>query len=106
MGVYKQAIQQLAPDARFSFNSNIENYESLVWKDESTPPSKDSVEELVNELKPAWDKWASDRKDAYPSIEEQLDMLWRSMDNGEIPGKGSRWHEHIRQVKANTPKPE
>lgn len=106
MGAYKQAVKQLAPNARFSFSSDTENYETLVWKDTSTKPSKESVENLVKKLQPVWDKWTTDRKAAYPSIESQLDMLWISMESGEIPGKGSRWHEHIRQAKANTPKPE
>jgi len=106
MGAYYQAFRQLAPDAKISFAGGVESYETVQWKSDTPCPDKESVENLVKELQPAWDKWEADRKSAYSTVEEQLDMLWRSMELGEIPGKGSRWHEHIRQAKANTPKPE
>jgi hypothetical protein len=107
MGVYRQALQQLRPNSRITFTSMEENYETLHWKDKTIEaPTKEEVEALVAELKPAWDKWAEDRPAAYPTVEDQLDMLWHMVNRGEQIVKGSVWHEAVRRAKANTPKPE
>ena len=39
----------------------------------------------------------------YPEIKEQLDMLWRAMDKGEIP-KAREWYDAIKRVKDANPK--
>ena len=106
MGIYKQAIEQLAPDTRFSFSSDVESYESLVWKDTTPQPTKDVVETKVSELRPQWNQWEIDRKSAYPTVEEQLDLLWHTVNNGQQIVQGSKWFEVIKQAKNNTPKPE
>jgi hypothetical protein len=107
MGVYRQALQQLRPTSKISFTSSVESYETLHWKDSDTnPPSKEEVEELVAVLQPAWDQWAEDRAAAYPTVEEQLDLLWHTINNGEQLLKGCNWFERIRQAKTSTPKPE
>lgn len=40
---------------------------------------------------------------AYPSLEEQLDMLWHGMNTGEIP-KTEPFYTTIKQVKDTYPK--
>lgn len=55
-------------------------------------------EEIDNEYKVK-------RKAKYPSIPDQLDMLWHLMDNEEIPGKGTDWYNTISDVKTKYPKP-
>jgi len=45
------------------------------------------------------------RVNEYPSIGNQLDMLWHMMDNETIPGKGSEWYNTILAVKQRHPKP-
>ena len=107
MGVYRQALEQLRPTSKISFSSSDENYETLRWKDPDTqPPTKDEVEALVTQLQPAWDQWEADRKAAYPSIENQLDMLWHTINNGQHLLPGCTWFETIKHVKTSTPKPE
>lgn len=49
--------------------------------------------------------WFGNRVNEYPSISDQLDMLWHSMDKGEIPGKGIPWYNAIKVVKETYPKP-
>lgn len=39
----------------------------------------------------------------YPSISEQLDLLWHAMDVGEIP-KATLWYNTIKSVKNKYPK--
>lgn len=43
------------------------------------------------------------RANAYPSIQNQLDMLWHAMDTGEIP-KATAWYNSIKAVKDTYPK--
>ena len=106
MGAYRQAFQQLAPGAKISF-SGPESYETIHWKSTTIEkPTKEAVEALVAELQPAWDQWAADRQAAYPSLEEQLDLLWHTINNGQTILPGCAWFERIRQAKENTPKPE
>lgn len=44
------------------------------------------------------------RKYAYPSVTNQLDMLWHMMDSEAIPGKGSDWYNAILAIKLQFPK--
>lgn len=62
---------------------------------------KQAEKEIQEELKVAY-KQA--RKKEYPSIGDQLDMLWHAMDKGEIP-KAQKWFEAIKAVKESHPKP-
>lgn len=106
MGAYRQAFQQLAPGAKISF-SGLESYETINWKLTTVEkPTKEAVESLVAELQPLWDQWETDRKSAYPSVEEQLDLLWHTVASGQAILPGCAWFERIRQAKNNTPKPE
>lgn len=41
---------------------------------------------------------------SYPPIGEQLDMLFKAMESGEIP-KAAEWFNTIKGVKAANPKP-
>lgn len=45
------------------------------------------------------------RAKTYPSLSDQLDMLWHMMDDETIPGKGSDWYNTIKAVKDQFPKP-
>ena len=41
---------------------------------------------------------------SYPSIGDQLDMLWHMMDDEIVPGKNSEWYNLIVEVKNQFPK--
>lgn len=43
------------------------------------------------------------RATAYPSISEQLDMLWHAMDRGEI-SVAREFYEAVKEVKEEFPK--
>jgi hypothetical protein len=43
------------------------------------------------------------RREEYPPVEEQLDMLWHAMDQGEIP-KAEPFYTTLQQVKQQYPK--
>jgi hypothetical protein len=48
-------------------------------------------------------KYAEDRATAYPSITDQLDMLWHAMDTGEIP-KSTIFYDINKSIKDKYPK--
>lgn len=49
--------------------------------------------------------YANARKKEYPSVEEQIDMLWHSMNDGLIP-KSEPFYSRIKEVKDKFPKPQ
>lgn len=59
------------------------------------PPPPQAVE-LPYDLK---------RARAYPTVTDQLDMLWHLMDDETLPGKGSTWYNIILEIKQAHPKP-
>jgi len=51
-------------------------------------------------------KWAKDRINEYPKIEDQLDMLWHELDIYGTIEKNGPWFKAIEAVKVKNPKPE
>lgn len=45
------------------------------------------------------------RADQYPELADQLDMLWHSMDSGQIP-KAEPFYSALKAVKEQYPKPQ
>ena len=43
------------------------------------------------------------RKAEYPSVQEQLDMLWHAMDQGQFP-KAEPFYSSIKRIKDRYPK--
>lgn len=77
------------------------NFEGLVWEDEENPPPSEEellskIEELKIEIE--LNKYKTLRKKEYPSIEDQLDLLYHKGYDG--------WKEEINKVKEKYPKPE
>ena len=52
-------------------------------------------------------KYFFDRKDLYPNVEEQLDMLFKDIDAGKFGAKGkdSNFYKTIKKIKDDNPKP-
>jgi hypothetical protein len=46
------------------------------------------------------------RSTAYPLLEDQLDSLWKDIENGIIPGRGGKFHVSIKKAKNSVPKPD
>lgn len=70
-------------------------------------PSIEEIRTKALELKQEIENtvYQRDRVKAYPSINDQLDMLWHMMDDGIIPGKDSDWYNSIKDIKDQFPKP-
>ena len=94
------ALISLRPGAAWSLNGD--DYSGLNWID--TIQSKPSYEECVAEmarLKADYDAKEYQRLRKYPTIQDQLDMLYWDKVNGT-----NNWQESIDSVKTQYPKPE
>lgn len=92
------ALVSLRPGAAWSLNGD--DYSGLNWID--TIQSKPSYEECVAEmarLKADYDAKEYQRLRKYPSIQDQLDMLyWDKVNNT------NNWQETIASIKEQYPK--
>jgi len=70
-----------------------------------TLPSQSIIDAKMLELQNAYDAKQYQRDRIYPSIGDQLDMLWHSIDrDGELKSKYYDFYEAIKAVKVKNPK--
>ena len=96
------AIKKLRPNARFV----LENNKFTQWWDPDglTAPSWDEVQEQFRKDADAFNAqhYARMRVKAYPSVGEQLDMLWHAIDS-DINLKDSEWFAELKNIKETYP---
>ena len=101
------AILKINPNAKVTVvGSDIDTCE-IQWLEGTTPISKADIEAKMNEManEPEQSAYAEQRRNAYPPIGDQLDMLWHSIDqNPELKQKYFNFYEAIKQVKVKYPK--
>lgn len=96
------AIKSLCPEAQFSIVDN--SYSKLTWLSPTIgQPSEIEIQLEISRLQELAElnEYKKIRKAAYPSIEEQLDMIYWDKVNGT-----NLWQESIDSVKQQYPKPE
>jgi len=96
------AIINLYPNgAKFVLEGN--SYSGLKWVDERPKPTEQELNDKIKELQDDYDskQYQRDRSTSYPSIQDQLDMIYWDRKNGT-----KTWEESIDKVKADNPKPE
>ena len=94
-----EAILSLNPKSEFVLTEN-----ELKWlSSDIKKPSDSEINAEVNRLQTEYEanKYQRDRADAYPSIQEQLDMQYWDAVNGT-----KKWQEAVAKVKTDNPKPE
>jgi hypothetical protein len=94
-----QAILKINPNAQANING--EDINQIEWLNGTTPISKNLILEKIKEIKKEYDskKYQRDRALTYPSIQEQLDMIyWDKINNT------TKWEEAINAVKIKYPK--
>jgi hypothetical protein len=97
--VFTEAVQNLLPNVPLHIDGT--EYENIHILDETkTKPSKEEVESEVERVRQYYQntEYQRDRASAYPSIEEQLDVLYHQGYDG--------WKASIDEVKDKYPKPE
>ena len=94
------ALVSLRPGATWSLNGD--EYSGLNWADkEQTMPTREECDAEMARLKAAYEakEYQRQRAKIYPSIAEQLDMLYWDKINGT-----NNWQEAIENVKTQFPK--
>lgn len=109
MTTINTALKSLYPNApENSWEVSGDSYEGLAWRYSGIEkPSKEVIEQKILELKNEWNASLEyrSRSDNYPSIQDQLDMLWHSMNNDSFP-KSEPFYSIINNIKLQYPKPE
>jgi hypothetical protein len=98
-----KAIQKINPTAEVSVSDNDIN--TIVWENGTTPIPKADIEAKMVELQADYDAKQYQRDRVYPSIGDQLDMLWHSIDqNPALKSQYFDFYEAIKAVKVKHPK--
>lgn len=80
--------------------SNKEEYSSFSgWKNTSIAPTWEELEQQIKLL-----QVKEIRAKSYPTIADQLDMLWHAIDDGSLD-KNSEFYLKLKQVKEQNPIP-
>jgi hypothetical protein len=98
-----KAIYKINPNAEFIIRANDIN--QITWVNETTPISKADIEAKMVEVQAEYDAKQYQRDRVYPSIGDQLDMLWHSIDEDPtLKSKYFTFYEAIKSVKVKNPK--
>ena len=99
----EKAILKINPNASFEIKNNDIN--QITWHNNTTPISKADIEAKMVELQAEYDAKQYQRDRVYPSIGDQLDMLWHSIDqNPSLKSQYFDFYEAIKAVKVKHPK--
>ena len=99
------AIYSINPNAKFVIRAN--DIDRITWTDGTTPIPKADIEAKMAEManEPEQSQYAQQRRNAYPPIGDQLDMLWHSIDQDpQLKSKYFDFYEAIKAVKVKYPK--
>ena len=98
-----EAIIAINPKAEVSVTN--EDYETIQWHNGTTPIPKADIEAKMVELQADYDAKQYQRDRVYPSIGDQLDMLWHSIDqNPKLKSEYFEFYEAIKAIKVKHPK--
>ena len=98
-----KAIQKINPNAEVSIGGN--SLDDITWHNGTTPIPKADIEAKMVEVQAEYDANQYQRDRVYPSIGDQLDMLWHSIDkNPSLKSEYFEFYEAIKAVKVKHPK--
>ncbi len=100
-----KAILSINPNAEASVSGNDIN--TVQWHNGTTPIPKADIEAKMAEManEPKQSQYAQQRRNAYPEIGDQLDMLWHSIDKDpQLKSKYFDFYEANKAVKVKYPK--
>ena len=102
-----EAIIKINPDAKAVVRGNDIDTCEIEWHQGTTPISKADIKAKMAEManEPEQSKYAEQRRNAYPEIGDQLDMLWHSIDqNPKLKSEYFEFYETLKAVKVKYPK--
>ena len=100
-----KAILKINPNAQATVSNN--DIDTIQWHDGTTPIPKVDIEAKMNEMAnaPEQSNYVEQRRNAYPPIGDQLDMLWHTIDKDEkLQGKYFDFYQTLKTVKIKFPK--
>ena len=98
-----KAILKINPNAEVSVDG--EDINKIIWHNGTTPIPKADIEAKMVEVQAEYDANQYQRDRVYPSIGDQLDMLWHSIDqNPKLKSEYFEFYEAIKAVKVKHPK--
>ena len=100
-----KAIIAINPNAEVFVGGH--SLDEITWLNGTTPISKADIEAKMKEManEPEQSNYAQQRRNAYPEIGDQLDMLWHSIDQDpQLKSKYFDFYEAIKAVKVKYPK--
>ena len=100
-----EAILKINPNAEVVVRGNDINTCEIEWHNGTTPIPKADIEAKMVEVQAEYDANQYQRDRVYPSIGDQLDMLWHSIDqNPKLKSEYFEFYEAIKAVKVKHPK--
>tara|TARA_R100000458_G_scaffold10325_1_gene8199 strand:+ start:1788 stop:2090 length:303 start_codon:yes stop_codon:yes gene_type:complete len=94
----KFAIEALNPSAKFRVLDD--SVDKITWLENTTPIARSLITAKINEQQAAYENdYVRKRQEAYPSIWDQLDMIYWDQMNGT-----TKFKETITKVKTDIPK--
>jgi len=100
-----EAILKINPNAKVTIHGNDINTCEIEWHNGTTPIPKADIEAKMVEVQAEYDANQYQRDRVYPSIGDQLDMLWHSIDqNPKLKSEYFEFYEAIKAVKVKHPK--
>ncbi len=100
-----EAILKINPNASVTVRGNDINTCEIEWHNGTTPIPKADIEAKMVEVQAEYDANQYQRDRVYPSIGDQLDMLWHSIDqNPKLKSEYFEFYEAIKAVKVKHPK--
>ena len=103
-----EAILKIDPNAQVSVSGSDINTCQIIWHDDNPNNiTKADIETKMNEManEPEQSQYAEQRRNAYPPIGDQLDMLWHTIDKDEkLQGKYFDFYQTLKTVKIKYPK--
>ena len=103
----EKAIFKINPNASFITRGSEIKTCSIEWTNGTTPISKADIDAKMNEManEPEQSQYAEQRRNAYPEIGDQLDMLWHTIDKDILLQKRYfDFYQTIKKVKVKYPK--
>ena len=98
-----KAILKINPNGEVTVNDNDIN--QITWLNGTTPIPVADIEAKMVEVQAEYDANQYQRDRVYPSIGDQLDMLWHSIDqNPKLKSEYFEFYEAIKAVKVKHPK--
>ena len=100
-----KSILEINPNAKVTVRGDDINTCEIEWHNGTTPIPKADIEAKMVEVQAEYDANQYQRDRVYPSIGDQLDMLWHSIDqNPKLKSEYFEFYEAIKAVKVKHPK--